>query len=222
LSESLSTPIPEPEPIAPLEPEATLEPEPAPEAPPLPRSHVQTAGFDAAAAVAPDLNLKQGAVGAFDASTTCAEPRPGTDRTGVTAAGFEATRASPSRSAGGAVNTSGFGRSAPAKASIVQKVKTGGFDDDAAAAKAKAATARAKPVVTPVEVLFKPTPAYTDEARTLKIEGDILLEVEFEATNRVRVVRVVRGLGHGLDEMAIRGEKPVDFRASVTIVFRLT
>ena len=59
------------------------------------------------------------------------------------------------------------------------------------------------------------------------------LEVDFAATNEVRVVRVVRGLGYGLDEMAAQaaqqirfkpamgGGKPVDVRAMVTIVFRL-
>jgi TonB family protein len=88
--------------------------------------------------------------------------------------------------------------------------------------------------VTPVEVLFKPTPAYSDEARTLKIQGEVTLEVEFTAAGQLRVRRVIRGLGHGLDEMAIRaaeqirfkpaqsGGKAIDFTANVQIVFRLT
>ena len=86
----------------------------------------------------------------------------------------------------------------------------------------------------PVEILFKPTPAYTDEARALGLEGDVVLEVEFCASRQVRVLRVVRGMGHGLDESAARaagqirfkpaqaGGKPVDFRATLRIVFRLT
>ena len=60
------------------------------------------------------------------------------------------------------------------------------------------------------------------------------LEVEFTADGKVKVLRVVRGLGYGLDEMAQRAAvqirfkpatskgSPVDFRANLTIVFRLT
>jgi TonB family protein len=86
----------------------------------------------------------------------------------------------------------------------------------------------------PVEVVYKPTPNYTEEARAQHIEGEVTLEVEFTAAGQVRVVRVVRGLGHGLDEMAQRAAEqirfkpatskgtPVDFRANLTILFRLT
>ena len=85
----------------------------------------------------------------------------------------------------------------------------------------------------PVEILSKPTPAYTDEARALKIEGEVALEVEFTATGEVRVLQVVRSLGHGLDESAARAVQgmrfkpaqrhgqPVDVRTIVNIVFRL-
>jgi TonB family protein len=86
----------------------------------------------------------------------------------------------------------------------------------------------------PVEVLYKPTPGYTDDARAQHIEGEVTLEVEFSAAGQVRVLRVVHGLGHGLDEMAQRAAEqirfkpatskgtPVDFRANLTILFRLT
>jgi TonB family protein len=86
----------------------------------------------------------------------------------------------------------------------------------------------------PVEVLYKPTPAYTDAARAAGVEGDVALEVEFTADGQVRVLRIVRGLGYGLDEMARQAAErirfrpatsrgtPVDFRATLTIVFRLT
>jgi TonB family protein len=85
-----------------------------------------------------------------------------------------------------------------------------------------------------VEVIYKPTPAYTEDARAQRIEGEVTLEVEFSAAGQVRVLRVVRGLGHGLDEMAQRAAEqirfkpatskgvPVDFRANLTILFRLT
>ena len=97
--------------------------------------------------------------------------------------------------------------------------------------KAEAVT-KAQPVVA-VEVLSKPTPTYTDEARRLKIEGEVVLEVDFSAAGTVRVLRVVRGLGHGLDESAAQAAqqirfkpatsegRPVDYRTTVQIVFRL-
>jgi TonB family protein len=85
----------------------------------------------------------------------------------------------------------------------------------------------------PAEVVFKPTPAYTPEARSLRIEGEVVLEVVFEATGKLRVVRVVQGLGHGLDETATRAAEqirfkpakrdgqPSDYTALVHIVFQL-
>lgn len=87
--------------------------------------------------------------------------------------------------------------------------------------------------MTAVEVLFKPIPVYTDEARKLRIEGDVILEVEFLSSGTLRVIRVVRGLGYGLDEAATAAAqqirfKPaqasgqaVDSRNTVSIVFRL-
>src|SRR6201987_1724602 len=54
-----------------------------------------------------------------------------------------------------------------------------------------------------VEITFKPNPAYTDEARQLKLEGEVLLEVMFAANGQLHVNRGVPGLGHGLDEAAI-------------------
>ena len=89
------------------------------------------------------------------------------------------------------------------------------------------------PTVVPVQILSKPTPAYTAEARQLKVEGEVVLEVEFCASGAVRILRVVRSLGHGLDESAkaaaqqIRFRpatsegRPVDYRTTVQIVFRL-
>jgi TonB family protein len=74
---------------------------------------------------------------------------------------------------------------------------------------------------------------YTEEARRLQIEGEVLLQVLFAANGEVRVLQVVRGLGHGLDESArqaaanirfrpaLRDGSPVDTTAIVHIVFEL-
>jgi TonB family protein len=89
------------------------------------------------------------------------------------------------------------------------------------------------PSTNPVAITFKPNPVYTDEARQLRLEGEVLLEVMFGANGQLHVNRVVRGLGHGLDEAAIsaankirftpalRNRQPVDSTAVVHVVFQL-
>src|SRR5204863_8320605 len=61
----------------------------------------------------------------------------------------------------------------------------------------------AGPATNPVEITYKPNPVYSDEARQLRLEGEVLLEVMFAANGQLQVNRVVRGLGHGLDEAAV-------------------
>jgi TonB family protein len=86
---------------------------------------------------------------------------------------------------------------------------------------------------TPVDILDKPRPEYTAEGRSLKLEGDVVLDVVFLASGSVQVSHMVSGLGHGLDEAAVRAaqqirfkpakqdNQPVDFPARVRIEFRL-
>ncbi|MDP9160682.1 MAG: energy transducer TonB [Acidobacteriota bacterium] len=64
----------------------------------------------------------------------------------------------------------------------------------------------------PVEILYKPNPAYTQEARQLKLQGEVLLEVMFGANGQLHVNRVVRGLGHGLDETATAAADKIKFK----------
>jgi TonB family protein len=64
----------------------------------------------------------------------------------------------------------------------------------------------------PVEILSKPRPVYTREARALQIEGEVLLAVQFSASGDVRILRVVQGLGHGLDESAATAAREILFR----------
>jgi TonB family protein len=65
---------------------------------------------------------------------------------------------------------------------------------------------------TPIVVLAKPLPAYTAEARQLKIQGDVTLQVRFEASGQVEVLRVISGLGHGLDEQARLAAERIRFK----------
>lgn len=64
----------------------------------------------------------------------------------------------------------------------------------------------------PAEIVYKPRPVYTDEARKLSLEGEVLLEVMFGANGQLRVNRVVRGLGHGLDEAAVSAANKIRFK----------
>ena len=89
------------------------------------------------------------------------------------------------------------------------------------------------PADTPVQLLEKPKPEYTADGRNLKIEGDVVIDLVFLANGTVQINRVVSGLGHGLDESAVRAAQnirfkpakrltePVDFPARVRIEFRL-
>lgn len=91
----------------------------------------------------------------------------------------------------------------------------------------------AAPTLTNIEVLSKPPVQYTSEARQLRIQGDVVLRVTFTAAGQVRVQGVMRGLGHGLDEEALRVAQQIRFRpatkngqavdatTTITITFQL-
>jgi protein TonB len=86
----------------------------------------------------------------------------------------------------------------------------------------------------PPEVIMKPTPYYTEDARKERIEGIVVLQVVIRANGSVDSFKVLQGLGHGLDESAIRTianqwkfrpatirGTPVDFPAKIEVTFRL-
>ena len=49
----------------------------------------------------------------------------------------------------------------------------------------------------------------------MKLEGEVLLEVTFYANGTLNVNRVVRGLGHGLDEAAVAAAKKIRFKPAL-------
>ncbi len=144
------------------------------------------------------------------------------------AKGIKGTVASADFGSGVATPGHGDGRSNG------QGISTGGFGSQQVVHQGpKIAQADTGAATTPVEITYKPNPVYTDEARALKLEGEVLLEVSFSAAGTLHVNRVVRGLGHGLDEAAIaaankmrfkpalRGGQPVDSTAIVHVVFQM-
>jgi TonB family protein len=91
-------------------------------------------------------------------------------------------------------------------------VTSGGFDQTVVASAPRAV---ARVVGTPfegIEILEKPRPVYSEEARRLRIEGTVQLRVVFGATGQIRVVSVVKGLGHGLDEAAVQAAESIRYR----------
>ncbi len=140
------------------------------------------------------------------------------------------------KGARGTVASTGFGNSVatPPPSGKHGVVQSGGFADATVAdntPKKKAAPGDA--ATTMVDILDKPHPQYSAEGRTLRLEGDVVLDLVFQADGTVQVNRVTSGLGHGLDQAAVQAAKqikfkpakrdgqPVDFPARVRIEFRL-
>lgn len=93
-----------------------------------------------------------------------------------------------------------------------QGVQAAGFGAQQVASAPKHTLDDTAALTTQVEILYKPKPVYTDEARRLNIEGEVLLEVVFGANGDLHVNRVVRGLGHGLDEAAVSAANRIKFK----------
>ena len=125
-----------------------------------------------------------------------------------------------SHGARGVVASTGFGNGIATGTGTVSgsrgTVRQAGFGD-ADVVHASPKTMSAAPVVNtfPAEITYKPRPVYTDEGRQLKIEGEVLLDVVFSATGQIRIVRIVHGLGHGLDESAIRAAEKIQFKPAL-------
>jgi TonB family protein len=111
-------------------------------------------------------------------------------------------------------------------------VQSSGFDKQYGAPAAKHAVIESE-AGSAVEIIEKPKPTYTEEGRKHGVEGEVRLEVQFTADGHVRVLRVLEGLGFGLDEQALQcaehirfkpathGGQPIDSTAVVHIVFEL-
>lgn len=170
----------------------------------------------------PNAKLYAAAAGGFDMPVG-----PGQGNGSGGAKGIKGTVASADFGNGVATAGKGDGRSNG------QGISTGGFGSEQVVHQGPKVMADPGAATTPVEITFKPNPIYTDEARNLKLEGEVLLEVSFSATGSLHVNRVVRGLGHGLDEAAIaaankirfkpalRAGQPVDSTAVVHVMFQL-
>jgi TonB family protein len=195
-----------------------------------PVQKVQTGGFGDPDGLKgqgkPGAHLVAAATGSFDLP-----PGPGVGNGTGGARGMKGTVASAGFGNGVAAGGNGDGRS---NGRGNTQVATGGFgQQELSHSGPKIQAPDPGAPTTGVAITFKPNPIYTQEARQLKLEGEVLLEVMFGANGQLHVNRVVRGLGHGLDEAAIdaahkmrfkpalRNGQPVDSTAVVHVVFQL-
>ncbi len=93
-----------------------------------------------------------------------------------------------------------------------QGVQASGFGAQQLAANTHHNLEQVSAATFPVEIVFKPRPSYTEEARKMNLEGEVLLEVMFGANGSLQVNRIVRGLGHGLDEAAVTAANKIKFK----------
>jgi len=118
------------------------------------------------------------------------------------------------------VASSGFGDGVAigkARGTSAGSVQAAGFGDMDVAAPP---TVQSRPApqaanLVPAEIISKPLPAYTAEARAQRIEGEVLLEVVLEASGKLRILRIVRGLGHGLDDAAVQAAEKIRFKPAL-------
>jgi TonB family protein len=192
-----------------------------------PLRQIQTGGFGADNGIpndpAPDSHTRVAQLGSFDL--------PSGPGYGNGTGGAHGVR--------GTVASAGFGNgigaaSGERPASASQSVHQSGFGSVVAGTRTPQARSAAQDAaLKPVVILSKPDPVYPPEARRDHIEGQVILSVLFGATGNLHVLKVVQGLGHGMDAAAIkaaehikfkpakRDGRPVDSTAMVHIIFQL-
>jgi TonB family protein len=168
-----------------------------------PREEVQTGGFGDPKSVPDNHNTthtpNMPALGAYDMP---AGPGQGNGTGGA-------------KGAKGVVTSAGFGNgvaTGSGGSSSHGTVQQGLFGDERATGPQMRQTAAPVERYKAMELVFVPKPQYTAEARAKKVEGDVVIQVTFTATGEVKVVRVVQGLGYGLDEAAEAAARQIRFR----------
>ena len=223
----------------------------APEIPITPRETIQAAGFGQASAAQeakPSLSVPAGpsAFGEVAAGDGARWRNARYERPTEGQAGFGQARAGTKWTSGGKARSAGSSAAGFGEVKAGSGTRSGGATEDGPSkqagfeevvysddAKTPALPGhRARPARS-VKIIAKPRPEYTTEARERKIEGEVQLEILFAASGDIDVLRVVQGLGYGLDENAIeaarkirfdpalRDGEPVNLVATVHIRFQL-
>jgi len=196
-----------------------------------PSAKVQTGGFGDPNGVAPNPNAPHSRLGVASVGSFELPSGPGTGNGTGGANGKQGTIASSGFGNGVATGQGGGGRGYGG--GQIQNTSFGNATPVADTQPHRRAADEVAPL-TPVNVTSKPNPIYTDQARKQRVEGEVLVQVVFTAAGQVQVLRVVRGLGYGLDESAVqaaqkvrfvpaqRNGQPVDSTATLHIVFQLS
>jgi TonB family protein len=157
---------------------------------------VATGSFDAAPGQATGAGAaRKGVVSGTSFGAGVANGVPGGhDQGKVASAGFANGVVGGTGKPGGTatVSQTSFGNTGPAPTQVAVK--------------------QGEPAFVPPVVISEPHPVYTAEAAQLRIQGEVTLQVRFLATGQVEVLRVVNGLGHGLDEQAKRVAEQIRFK----------
>ena len=107
-----------------------------------------------------------------------------------------------------------------------------GIGDSSSGPSGISSTARGRATTPPV-LIFQVEPEFSDEARKAKYQGMVLLAIEVDTSGYPANIRVLQGLGMGLDEKAmeavsrwrfrpgLRNGRPVVTSATVQVSFRL-
>ena len=163
----------------------------------------------------PEIAQPRIQIGGF--STASTDPERHKSKLKMAAAGFGAVSAGETRRAAPQATAAGFGaasRSAAVGKPTRRPSKTG-FATVTAGKTSSAPAAPSSPgAYRPIRIMKKPQPVYTQEARGNKVEGDVRLEVIFGADGRLQVLKVVQGLGYGLDQAAIAAAQGIQFEAA--------
>ncbi len=112
------------------------------------------------------------------------------------------------------------------------RVASAGIPGMSTASTTPQATAVVEKKMTPPILLSHAEPQYTAEAKQMKIQGDVVLRVTITSSGEMVVHSVIHGLGHGLDEAAMRSAptykfrpatqngQPVDYTTNIIIKFQ--
>ena len=204
-----------------------------------------TGGFGDPRGVAPNPNANRpatiAAVGSFGAAPG-ANTGAGAARKGAvqgTAFGAGVANGVPGGTSHGAVASAGFnngmiGGTPGGTGTGRGQVGNTAFGNGGIGGKGvQVAEAHTEPAFTPPVVISEPKARYTSEAQQARIEGEVTLQVRFMASGQVEVIRIVNGLGHGLDEEArhvaesihfkpaLRNGQPVDHTTLIHVTFQL-
>jgi protein TonB len=69
--------------------------------------------------------------------------------------------------------------------------------------------------VSPPTVLFAPEPEFSEEARKAKVAGNVLVYLQVDTNGNPRNVKVLRGIGLGLDEKAMEAVRKYKFKPAM-------